>query len=117
MIDKKILIVDDDPDILESLRLMLSLKNYEVETLSKGQEEFKTNFQPDLFLLDVWLSGEDGRDICKKLKTTPETQNIPVIMISASHALKNSVLEVGADAFIPKPFEMETLLGVINELI
>lgn len=117
MKEKKILIVDDDPDILESLRLMLSLRNYEVETFTKGQEVFKTDFQPDLFLLDVWLSGEDGRDICKQIKETPSTQNIPVIMISASQALKNSVLEVGADAFLPKPFEMETLLSTIEELI
>jgi len=71
---------------------------------------------PDLLLLDIWMSGEDGRDICKKLKHTDATKNIPVIMISASRDIKESALESGADDFLAKPFEMNELLEKIEKL-
>ena len=69
---------------------------------------------PDLLLLDIWMSGEDGRDICKKLKQSELTKNIPVIMVSASKDIKESALAAGADDFLAKPFEMNELLGKIK---
>jgi CheY-like chemotaxis protein len=62
------------------------------------------------------MSGEDGRDICKKLKQDPLTKNIPVIMISASRDIKESAMEAGADDFLAKPFEMDDLLKKIEDL-
>ncbi|HXL37892.1 MAG TPA: response regulator transcription factor [Ktedonobacteraceae bacterium] len=114
---KKILVVDDDPDILDALRFMLEDSGYEVKTTEKG--EYAENLHdtngglPDVIILDVLLSGKDGRLICQKLKSQEETQRIPIIMISAHPNAKQSVSAVGADDFMAKPFDMDELLATI----
>ena len=114
---KKILVVDDDPDILDALRFMLEDSGYEVKTTEKG--EYVENLHdtngglPDVIILDVLLSGKDGRLICQKLKSQEETQRIPIIMISAHPNAKQSVSAVGADDFMAKPFDMDELLATI----
>ena len=116
---KKILVVDDDPDILDALRFMLEDSGYEVKTSEKG--EYAENLHdtngglPDVIILDVLLSGKDGRLICQKLKSQEETQRIPIIMISAHPNAKQSVTAVGADDFIAKPFDMDELLAKIAQ--
>lgn len=117
--DKKILIIDDNPAITDSMRLLLDFEGYDVSTLSKGSEVFKflKVEWPSLIVLDMWLSGEDGRDICRKLKSKDGTKNIPIIMMSASRGLEQSALEAGADAFIAKPFDMDDMLVRISELL
>lgn len=117
---KKIIIVDDDVAILDSLSLILDFEGYEVKTFERGTEIFnsiESNFKPDIILLDMWLSQEDGRDICKKLKNSDSTKNIPVIIMSASRGLENSALDSGADAFIAKPFEFDEVIGKLNKFI
>ena len=114
---KKILVVDDDPDILDALRFMLEDSGYEVKTTEKG--EYAENLHdtngglPDVIILDVLLSGKDGRLICQKLKSQEETQRIPIIMISAHPNAKQSVSAVGADDFMATPFDMDELLATI----
>jgi DNA-binding response OmpR family regulator len=114
---KKILVVDDDPDILDALRFMLEDSGYEVKTTEKG--EYAENLRdtngglPDVIILDVLLSGKDGRIICQKLKSQEETKRIPIIMISAHPNAKHSVSAVGADDFMAKPFDMDELLAKI----
>ena len=114
---KKILVVDDDPDILDALQFMLEDAGYEVKTTEKG--EYAENLHdtnsglPDVIILDVLLSGKDGRLICQKLKSQEETQRIPIIMISAHPNAKQSVSAVGADDFMAKPFDMDELLATI----
>ena len=114
---KKILVVDDDPDILDALRFMLEDSGYEVKTTEKG--EYAENLHdtngglPDVIILDVLLSGKDGRLICQKLKSQEETKRIPIIMISAHPNAKQSVSAVGADDFMAKPFDMDELLATI----
>ena len=78
----KVLIVDDDIDILTVVEMLLSMNNYTVKAISKWQDITSSikSFSPDLILLDVALSGADGRDICKQLKQSNETQHIPVIL-------------------------------------
>src|SRR5437588_12799390 len=111
---KKILVVDDDPDILDALRFMLEDSGYEVKTSEKG--EYAENLHdtngglPDVIILDVLLSGKDGRIICQKLKSQEDTKHIPIIMISAHPDAKQSVKAVGADNFLAKPLEMDELL-------
>lgn len=111
---KRILVVDDDPDILEALQFLLEYAGYEVKTTEKG--EYAENLRdtngglPDLIILDVLLSGKDGRLICQKLKSQEETKLIPIIMISAHPGAKHSVAAVGADDFIAKPFDADDLL-------
>ncbi len=117
--DKKILIIDDNPAITDSMTLLLDFEGYDVSTLSKGSEVFKflEVEWPGLIVLDMWLSGEDGRDICRKLKSEDGTKNIPIIMMSASRGLEQSALEAGADAFIAKPFDMDEMLVRISALL
>jgi CheY-like chemotaxis protein len=70
-------------------------------------------FKPDLVLLDIWMSGTDGRDICRQIKADPKLKKTPVIMISASKDVISSSKEAGADGFIAKPFEMDHLLSTV----
>jgi DNA-binding response OmpR family regulator len=117
--DKKILVVDDDQDILEPLSLLLEEEGYNVKLLSDGKETYKQvdMFKPNLILLDVLLSGADGRIICRKLKDNKATNPIPVIMMSANPNAEKNSESFGADKFIPKPFEADTLLRLIKEYI
>jgi len=112
---KKILVADDDPAISEALVLILDEYGYDVDTVLDGQAIYKMKDKfPDLLLLDVWMSGQDGRDICRFLKNKKETQNIPIIMFSASRDIKDSTTEAGANDFLSKPFEMEELIDKIE---
>jgi len=112
---KKIMIADDDPGILDAVEAMLEFGGYEVSATSNGATvlEMKDGF-PDLLLLDIWMSGTDGRDVCKQLKSQDLTKNMPIIMISASTELERSAKEAGADDFLEKPFDMEELLQKID---
>ncbi len=114
IVQKKILVADDDPGILDAIEMMLEFEGYQVSSTSDGSTilDIKDNY-PDLLLLDVWMSGQDGRDICKELKRRKSTKNIPVILVSASTDLKKSARESGADDFLEKPFNMTDLLNKI----
>jgi two-component system alkaline phosphatase synthesis response regulator PhoP len=115
----KILIVDDDIDILEPLQLLLEVEGYDVTTTTKGEQVFAkiSSFNPNLILLDVLISGSDGRIICRRLKDAAETKKIPVIMMSAHPSAKNDSTGSGADAFIAKPFEIEDLCNLVKKYI
>jgi DNA-binding response OmpR family regulator len=112
----KILVVDDDVDILSVMEILLSMKGFEVKTLAKGQDIFSTvqNFDPDLILLDVLISGYDGRVVCKKLKSSEKTKDIPVIMFSAHPGAAATIADYGANDFISKPFDVTNLMKKIN---
>ncbi|HWZ16679.1 MAG TPA: response regulator [Mucilaginibacter sp.] len=114
---RKILAVDDDQDILDVLRFVLEDSGYEVETLSDGRYLFDTikSNEPDLILLDIMLGNLDGRELCKDVKNKVETHDIPVILISASHNIADSMTQKGApNAFIAKPFDIDVLLTTIQ---
>src|SRR5215510_13661272 len=104
---KKILVVDDDVDILTLVRMTLCMNDFEVEAISRWEEinDSILSFSPDLILLDVSLVGADGRDICKQIKQSQETQHIPVILFSANAEMGNNLNECKAQAFIAKPYE------------
>jgi len=112
---KKILVADDDPAILDSVKMILELEGYDVDTTVNGETVYKMEKDyPDVLLLDIWMSGQDGREICKFLKNDPLTKHIPIIMISASRDIVQSAKDAGADDFIEKPFEIEVLLKKIK---
>lgn len=117
--NKKILVVDDDEDILEPLALLLEGHGYTVETIVKGEQTERkvASFKPDLVLLDILMSGSDGRAICKQLKAVKATKKIPVILMSAHPGASKDSIDAGADAFIAKPFETDELLKKITESI
>ena len=115
----KIIIVDDNADVLHVMQLLLSSRGYEIATTTKGEEihNLISTFQPHLIFLDIHLSGLDGRDISRRLKTDEETRHIPVILFSAN-VIKGTTLEESlADEFIAKPFDIHELLLKVNKLI
>jgi DNA-binding response OmpR family regulator len=115
--DKRVLVVDDDEGILDAISFVLEDAGYNYETTPKGDETFEKvkKFKPDVILLDMLLSGNDGRIICQQLKSDKETQQIPVIMISAHPSAERSIEKCGANAFLPKPFEANDLLTIIDK--
>jgi DNA-binding response OmpR family regulator len=112
----KILVVDDDTDILSVMEILLTMKGFEVEVTTKGENTFPkiASFRPDLILLDVLISGHDGRTICRKLKADKDTRHIPVIMFSAHPGAAATIAEYGADDFIAKPFDVTNLLQKVR---
>jgi DNA-binding response OmpR family regulator len=116
---KRILVADDDSGILDAVSLVLGEEGYEVETAPRSEDvhlKVKT-FQPHLILQDVLMSGDDGREICQKLKSSDKTKSIPVIMISAHPTVKDGISKFGADDFLAKPFQVEELLETIKKHI
>jgi DNA-binding response OmpR family regulator len=115
---KKILVVDDDRPLLEAMSFMLSNEGYEVVT-NRGNTVIREilRTKPDIVLMDVLLSGRDGRDICKKIKEQENTKLIPIILVSAHPAAKKTYRKFLADAFLAKPFDNDQLLALIQKYI
>lgn len=113
----KILIVDDDKDILEVVKLLLTHHNYDVQTIFDPEEtidQIKT-FKPDVILLDVNIGQQDGRVICKFLKSDITIKHIPVILFSALPGLQDTFPECEATGFIAKPFDAYELIKTIEK--
>ena len=111
----RILLVDDDPNIVQLVRLYLEKEGYEVETADRGDtavDMFRKN-PPHLMLLDIMLPGMDGWEVCREIR---RTSNIPIIMLSAKGETFDRVLglELGADDYIVKPFEPKELVARIK---
>ena len=114
---KKILVIDDDRDILEVVKLILTNHQFEVETIFNWKLISSTiqTYSPHLILLDVSLGGADGRVICKQLKDANETQDIPLILFSANHNLVNNLGDCEPDAIMTKPFDGSNLVSTIQK--
>ena len=110
---KKILIVDDEPHILQMLKMNMRTQGYECLTAETGEEgiEAAREKSPDLILLDVMLPGIDGIKACQTLKEDPQTKRIPILMVSAKSQGQDKIngLLGGADDYITKPFSLEEL--------
>lgn len=116
---QKILIVDDNSDVLHVMQLLLTSRGYIVEVTTNGEETISlvNQFAPDLIFLDVYLSGIDGRDISRKLKSSKETKCIPVILFSANIFKGGMLAEALADDFVAKPFDIHELLTKVNNFL
>ncbi len=114
---KRITVADDDPGILDAVGMMLEMEGYQVNATLNGNTILTQTELPDVYILDIWMSGSDGRELCKKLKSEERTKNIPVILISASNDLKRSAESAGADDFLAKPFEIDALLEKVTKAI
>ena len=114
---KRILVLDDDIDILTVVQLVLDSNGFEVLTISDWRQIYPQidAFKPDLILLDVSLGNQDGRNHCKQLKSNKDTKHISVILFSANHNVEKSVSECMADSFISKPFDINDLIAGIND--
>ena len=115
---EKILVVDDEKDILELIDFNLSKNGYRVRTVASGEEALdliKEN-DYDLIILDLMLPGVDGFDICKIIKADKHKSNIPIVMVTAKadEADKVAGLEIGADHYVTKPFSPRELLAIVK---
>jgi DNA-binding response OmpR family regulator len=112
----KILIIDDDVDLLFLGSSLLKQRGFEVFSLSRADESLDTvkSFKPHLILLDVKLGNLDGRDICLRLKSNPDTSFIKIILYSAFPETSVEYTKYGADDFIVKPYQFNHLVERIN---
>jgi two-component system phosphate regulon response regulator PhoB len=121
MAREKVLVVDDEEDILELVRYNLSKDGYQVTSALSGETALKKAKEesPDLVLLDLMLPGVDGLDVCKELKRDPATAAIPIVMLTAKGEDADVVtgLELGADDYVTKPFSPRVLLARIKAVL
>jgi two-component system alkaline phosphatase synthesis response regulator PhoP len=123
---KKILIVDDDPDLVEAVSMILESKNYDVAAAYGGIEGLQKarTENPDLIVLDVMMPDKDGYAVCKELKADPALSKIPVLLltavvskISTTRYTQQMGMETEADDYIDKPVEPEVLVKRIEALL
>ena len=118
---KKILVVDDEPNILMSIEYILDMEGYEVHTARDGEEALSVaeRIRPDLILLDVSMPRKDGYEVCRILREREDMAGTKVIMLTAKgQALeKKKGIEVGADEYVTKPFSADDLLEKILTLV
>ncbi|MBU0503528.1 MAG: response regulator [Candidatus Omnitrophota bacterium] len=118
---KKILVVDDEQDIVSMLKMRLEASGYEILTASDGNAAYNTAKaeNPDLIILDLMLPGMDGYQVCRLLKFDQKYKQIPIIMLTAKGQQedKDWGAKAGADFYMTKPFEAKELLNKIKEFI
>jgi DNA-binding response OmpR family regulator len=118
---KRVLIADDEPNIVASLEFLMEQAGYEVKLAANGQEalDLVASFCPDLVLLDVMMPVKNGYEVCQVLKSDPATRAVKVVMLSAKgrdvEVAKG--LELGADAYVTKPFSTRDLVAQIRDLL
>lgn len=118
---KLILVVEDEPDIADSIDARLWLAGYEIAVARNGKDGVSQarDLKPDLVLLDVMLPKIDGFEVCRILKTEEKTKAIPILMLTALQAVGDvdRAFEVGANDYLSKPFTNERLLAKIEKLL
>lgn len=116
---KKILILDDNADILEAVSLVLTMRKMDVVTLADPEklDPFLVTYQPVLLLMDIALGAYDGRTLCRRLKNSTAYRNMPIILFTAQTYPSDSIEESGADAILNKPFRSQALFDEIERLL
>ena len=114
----RVLVVDDDKDLLEMVSLMLSFSGFSVSQLDTGNALMPTigDQPPDVVLMDIFLGDCDGRDLCRTLKNNPGASHVKVMLYSAGTIDPENARQSGADDFIAKPFEMGELIARVKAL-
>ena len=117
----KILVVDDEPDVVELIGFSLRSKDFEVLSALNGLDGLlkARRFLPDLIVLDVMMDGMDGLSVCEILRAQPSTKSIPVIIVTAAtgEMARFNSLAAGADDYVSKPFSPRDLLGRVERLL
>jgi two-component system response regulator VicR len=117
---KRILIIDDDPDILELLKIVFRDSGHNVVySLTSLERDYIDVLHPDLILLDVRIQGDSrrGSELCRKLKASQQTSDIPVVLCSAEYNLQDIAMDCHADMFITKPYDFMDLLSQVNKYL
>jgi len=115
----RVLIVDDDEDLLAAIGSLIEAEGYQVLTLLDGKVLKKKvdTFKPDCVLLDVMLPGDPGPMLSKKLKGHPDYEDLPIILMSANEQTQNELEDSLADSFVSKPFDYYNLLDLIAQYV
>jgi len=117
----RVLVVDDEDDLLELLRYNITREGYQVTCVASGEEALRSvrRNAPDLIVLDIMLPSIDGLEVCRRLKSESKTRDIPIIMLTAKSEESDIVagLEHGADDYIAKPFSPRVLLARVKALL
>jgi two-component system alkaline phosphatase synthesis response regulator PhoP len=120
-LSKKILIADDEPNIVAALEFLLQRNGYEVHVARNGQEALKLveDCNPDLVLLDVMMPVRSGYEVCTRIRERADWRHIKIIMLSAKgrDAEVNKGLSIGADLYVTKPFSTRELMDKIKDLL
>jgi DNA-binding response OmpR family regulator len=118
---RKVLIADDEPNIVVSLEFLMKQKGYVVKVVNNGQDALAAiaDFAPDLVLLDVMMPLLSGYEVCQKVRENPAWSGIRIIMLSAKgrDVEVTKGIAVGADAYVTKPFSTKDLLAKVAELL
>ena len=118
---KKILIADDEPNIVVSLEFLMRQRGYEVRSVGNGEDALAAvaEFGPDLVLLDVMMPRMSGYEVCQKVRENAAWQGIRIVMLSAKgrDIEVSKGLAVGADAYVTKPFSTKDLLARVGEML
>ena len=121
MSKEKILVIEDEEDILALIHFNLVKEGFRVECATTGEDGFKKakDLRPSLILLDLMLPGMDGLDVCRRLRKAPECKDCPIIMLTAKGEEHDIVkgLELGADDYLPKPFSPQVLMARIRAVL
>ena len=116
-----ILIVEDEESLLKLESILLSSKGYKVTGVRDGLAALSEieKIKPDLILLDIMMPGIDGFEVCRRIKENPDTRDIPIVMLTAKKSAADQArgAEVGADAYITKPFKSLKIIDVISGLL
>jgi two-component system, OmpR family, alkaline phosphatase synthesis response regulator PhoP len=118
---KRVLIADDEPNIVMSLEFLMEHAGYETKAAKNGDEalELAASFRPDLVLLDIMFPAKSGYEVCQRLKSDPATRDIKIVIVSAKgrDVEVAKALELGADAYIAKPFSTRELVAKVREML
>ena len=118
---KRVLIADDEPNIVTTLEFLMEQAGFEVRVARDGHEaiELAATFEPDLILLDVMMPALSGYQVCQRLKSDPKLQHVHVLMLSAKgrDVEVSKGLELGADAYVTKPFSTRELVAKVRSLL
>jgi CheY-like chemotaxis protein len=114
--NKKVLILDDDIDILQICTIVLKKKGFDVQTLNNSNQVVHQvrSFAPDVILMDNWIPGPGGIEATRLLKLDPDTHDIPVIFFSANSNVTQLARDARADYFLQKPFDITELEGIVQ---
>src|SRR5476651_909490 len=116
---KRILVLDDNIDILEVVHEALTYEQFDVKSTSNGSDVMPLvkDFSPDLVILDYRVAGINGGELCRQIKSHPQFKNVPVIIFSAYINNHDELYSYGCDAIISKPFDLTELVEKVNNLI
>ena len=118
---KRILLIEDEEDIAALIKLQAEISGYKLHVEVDGINGYRAieREKPDLVILDIMLPGENGLDVCRKMKNNPETKNIPVVILSAKGEELDVVLglELGADDYVAKPFSPKVLFSRVKAVL